>query len=439
MSSTLEQEQAQPDSKTITRNQSLTLLASSIVTAAASLIVTIIAKHALEGAALTEFLLFWSVLFTITGIITGIQPETTRAVGAARRNGVQRARVVYVAGAFGAAAGLAVVLTSPLWAPGQVPTSMPVAVGLIALGVACYALQAAVSGASAGENAWYLFAGIGGVESVGRLAVMAGAVAVLPTLAGMEAAVVIPMILWALLIFSTRSGRKAWAARADTGAKQLSINLVWSFLSSAAAAVLMMGFPAILKVSERELDEHTSMVMAALILAISITRSPIMLPLQAFQGVAVSAFLKHQHRPAAAFAKPAAALLGIGMLGAAAAWLVGPWLFRLIYPPKPNEGEVYAQVITGAVLAELVFASAVLALIALSGNMVLAISRHRAYVAGWAVAALVAIAVACVLPAPLVERALVALYAGPACGFAVHLAAMIIHARHTTNHEAGTA
>ncbi len=51
------------------------------------------------------------------------------------------------------------------------------------------------------------------------------------------------------------------------------------------------------------------------------------------------------------------------------------------------------------------FGSAMLALVTLSGNMVLAINRHRAYVAGWAVAAVVAIAAAFLVPLPLVGRA----------------------------------
>ena len=169
--------------------------------------------------------------------------------------------------------------------------------------------------------------------------------------------------------------------------------------------------------------------MGALFLAISITRSPIMIPLQAFQGVAVSAFLKQQHRPLAAFLKPAVAVLGLGAFGAGAAYLVAPMLFRLIYPPEANQNDAYTEVITGTVMAVLVFASAVLALISLSGNMVLAIGRHRAYVTGWATAAVVVIAVAFLVPLPVVGRALVALYAGPICGFVVHLAAMRIHAR----------
>lgn len=427
---TAEDTEHTPDGQgTVTRNQSLALFASSIMTAIAALGVTVIAKHFLEGTHVTEFLLFWSVLYSIIGVISGIQPEVTRAVGAARRDGVHRVRVVYVTGVLGLLAGTLVVLTSPLWAPGQVPTGTAAAVGAIAAGVAFYALQASVSGASAGHNSWYLFAGMSILESAGRLAFMVAVAVLLPTLTGMEIAAVAPILLWVLPVLVTLTGRKAWAAKADIGAKKLSINLSWSFLSSGATAALMMGFPAILNVSEKNTDEHTQLVMAALILAISITRSPIMIPLLAFQGVAVSAFLKQQHRPVAAFMKPAALLLGVGAVGAAVAYCVGSWLFRLIYPPKPYENTVYAEVVTGTVLAALVFASAMLALIMLSGSMMMGINRHRFYAAGWVVAAAVAINLAFLAPLPLVGRAIVALYAGPICGFAVHLIAMLIHAR----------
>ena len=422
------EKEAEPDG-TVTRYQSFALLGASILAAVATLGATMIAQRSLGSEQLKEFLLFWAALFMVTGIITGIQPEVTRAVGAARRDGVYRVRVVYVAGAFGVLAGALVVCTAPLWASKQVPLSTPWAVGAIAAGVFFYALQAMMSGASAGRDSWYLFASIGGLESVGRLTLMLAAAFTVPTLIGLEVATVAPMMLWILLALFVPGGRKAWSARADIDVKQLSLNLIWSFLSSAAAAVLMMGFPNILNESEPNQDEHTKLVMAALILAISITRSPIMIPLQAFQGVAVSAFLKQQHRPIAAFIKPAAAVLGIGAAGAGAAYLIGPLLFRLIYPPKPETQAVYDHVITGAVLGILVFGSAMLALVTLSGNMVLAINRHRAYVAGWAVAAVVAIAAAFLVPLPLVGRALVALYAGPLSGFIVHVTAMRIHAR----------
>ena len=425
-------------SGTVTRYQSLALLGSSLLAAVSTLVVTMIAQRALNGSELTEFLLFWAALFTVTGIITGIQPEITRAVGTARTHAVadgaasaegsapQGARVVTVTAALGAIAGALVLVSSPLWAGQQIPHSAAVGVTVMAVGVFLYALQATMSGVTAGEDRWYLFAAVGGLESAGRLILMLAAALLIPSLAGLEVATVVPMGLWLILAFVTVSGRRLWIARADVPARRLITNILWSFLSSAAAAVLMMGFPNVLKASGAA--ESEPVVLGTLILAISITRSPIMIPLQAFQGVAVSAFLKQRHRPVAAFIKPAAAVVTVGAVGALAAYLVGPLLFRLIYPPAAGAESAYEAAASGITLGVLVFASALLALMTLSGNMALAVNQHRIYLAGWVVAAVVTLSLAFLVSAPLVPRAIVALAVGPVCGFVVHMVGVSVTA-----------
>jgi len=427
-------QEAQP-SGTVTRYQSLALLGSSLLAAVSTLVVTMIAQRALTGSELTEFLLFWAALFTVTGIITGIQPEITRAVGTARTQTVSAeesslqgagARVVTVAAILGAIAGALVLVSSPLWVGQQIPHSAAVGVTAMAVGVFLYALQATMSGVTAGEDRWYLFAAVGGLESAGRLILMLAAALLIPSLAGLEAVTVIPMGLWLILAFVTVSGRRLWVARADVPARRLTTNILWSFLSSAAAAVLMMGFPNVLKASGAA--ESEPVVLGTLILAISITRSPIMIPLQAFQGVAVSAFLKQRHRPVAAFIKPAAAVVAVGAVGALAAYLVGPLLFRLIYPPAAGAESAYEAAASGIALGALVFASALLALMTLSGNMALAVNQHRIYLAGWVVAAAVTLSLAFLVPAPLVPRAIVALAVGPVCGFVVHMVGVSVTA-----------
>ena len=431
-------------SGTVNRYQSLALLGSSVLAAASTLVVTMIAQRALTGSELTEFLLFWSALFTVTGIITGLQPEITRAVGTARTyaaaDGVasahpasdgtpapQGARVVTVAAALGAVAGALVLVSSPLWAGQQIPHSAAVGVTVMAVGVFLYALQATISGVAAGEDRWYLFATVGGLESAGRLLFMLAVALLIPSLAGLEVATVIPMGLWLILALVTFSGRRLWVARADVPAGRLTVNILWSFLSSAAAAMLMMGFPNVLKANGAA--ESEPVVLGTLILAISITRSPIMIPLQAFQGVAVSAFLKQRHRPVAAFIKPAAAVVAVGAVGALAAYLVGPLLFRLIYPPAAGTESAYEAAASGLSLGALVFAPALLALMTLSGNMALAVNQHRIYLAGWVVAAVVTLGLAFLLPAPLVPRAVVALAVGPVCGFVVHMVGVSMASR----------
>ena len=88
--------------------------------------------------------------------------------------------------------------------------------------------------------------------------------------------------------------------------------------------------------------------------------------------------------------------------------------------------------VTSPVLALLVFASAFLALLVLSGSLVIALNMHRSYVAGWVLAAVVACVVA-VSPLPLLTRTLLALYVGPILGLLVHLGAMVWQARSVSN------
>ena len=87
---------------------------------------------------------------------------------------------------------------------------------------------------------------------------------------------------------------------------------------------------------------------------------------------------------------------------------------------------------TAPVLALLVFASAFLALLVLSGSLVIALNMHRSYVTGWVLAAVVACVVA-VSPLPLLTRTLLALYVGPILGLLVHLGAMVWQARSVSN------
>jgi len=377
-----------------------------------------VVKRFLEGESLTEFLLFWSLLFALYGVVVGIQQEATRAVGTARRDGKTGARIAPVGALVGLIVGGLTLVTSPLWAPAQIPLSGFSGVLLLSAGVALYAMHMTLYGASAGQESWYLFASVSGFDAIWRIVAICAVGLVSAHLIGLEAATVSPVLLWLLMVLLLPEARRVFSSRADVSSGRLLYNYTLSMGSSTANAVLMMGLPLLLNVSIDSNDPLQQVILAVLILAISITRSPIMIPLQAFQGVAVSAFLKQQN------AKPAGALLGVGLVGAAAAYVLGPWLFGLLYPPKPSEVEAYAQVVTSPVLALLVFASAFLALLVLSGSLVIALNMHRSYVAGWVLAAAVACVVA-VSPLPLLTRTLLALYAGPTLGLLVHLGAMV--------------
>lgn len=419
----------------ITRKESLAILLASLTAAVSAFAATVIAQRTLSPEQNTEFLLFWSLLFGIFGIIAGIQQETTRAVGAATLNrvvpgGKPGARVLPASLMIGAVVAAVVALSSGGWAAYQVPSTMGAGVTLIVVGAALYAAHSAMSGAAAGREKWFLFAGLGGGEAAWRLVALALSALLVGGLLGLQAAVVSACLLWLTLVLVLPGAREVATSRADVPTGKFIRNVLFAMGSSAASAVLTVAFPTLLKWSQgNNPPPLENAVLGYLILAISITRSPIMIPLQAFQGVAISAFLKQRHRPVAAMAKPAGALLGVGALGAVAAWLIGPWLFPIIYERKPEAIQAYDAVNQGWILGGLTFASTIMALLVLSGTATIALNAHRLYISGWVVGAAVTTVLLFLLPLDLIPRAMVALYIGPALGFLTHLGGMVLIAR----------
>jgi len=109
-------------------------------------------------------------------------------------------------------------------------------------------------------------------------------------------------------------------------------------------------------------------------------------------------------------------ITGVGLVGALAAYLVGPALLRLLFGPGYD--------VSGAILAGLTVAATLLALLTFSGSAVLALGRHASYALGWLVAIAVS-AATLLLPIALADRTLLSLVLGPAAGlvaFAVVLA-----------------
>ena len=103
-------------------------------------------------------------------------------------------------------------------------------------------------------------------------------------------------------------------------------------------------------------------------------------------------------------------------LGAVAAWLVGPWLLRVLF------GDGYS--VDGTVLAVLTLAAGGTAALTLTGACAQALAAHSWYVAGWVVAV-----VACVAllqaDGTMEWRACLALGVAPLVGLAVHVVGLL--------------
>ena len=133
-----------------------------------------------------------------------------------------------------------------------------------------------------------------------------------------------------------------------------------------------------------------------------------MVPLGVYQNVLVTKVMRQGVR---VLGPVVAALGGATLLGSLLAWLVGPWLLRLVNPAYHVPGPVFAALVLGA---------GVLALLTVTGAATVALDHHAVYLVGWITATAVSVG-ALLLPSSLEARVVSSLVAGPLAGVFVHL------------------
>ena len=148
----------------------------------------------------------------------------------------------------------------------------------------------------------------------------------------------------------------------------------------------------------------------------TLTRAPLLVPLNSFQGVLISRFVDGRDRRIAALAAPLGIVGVVGGVGVAAAWLVGPWLLRSVFGADFD--------LDGYVVALLTAGATCLALLTVTGAAAIAAGAHRWYAAGWWVATVVAVGML-LIPADVEVRTCVALVVGPLVGLGVHMVGVL--------------
>lgn len=383
--------------------------------AAAGIVILFITSHALSPADNAEFLSFWAALFFVCGVLGGIQAETTRAVGAARRTmpaGTAKGARVLASGLIvGLSSALVILGLSPILSHYIFHRDSGAIVGALVATAVVFSCHATLAGAAQGQDKWSLFAGLVSLEALLRLGAIALAAGFAAPLVGLEVACLAALAAWLLAALIFPTARVSLAARADVGLGRLLQNTGHALLSAASSAALIVAFPILLKLTTPQSDYALS---APILLAISLTRAPIMVPLQAFQGVALTEVVRNPQQGWTALKKPLAALLFIGLFGALAAGLVGPWLM-LFFGPDYRVG--------GWALAALTLAAVLMAVLTLLGTIVIGLGNHRAYSAGWLTATVVAVALLLV-PAGVEVRSILSLGLGPLAGIIVHAMAI---------------
>ena len=385
---------------------------ATIFAAASGFVVMWIASWALDAKhGYNSFLAYWGLFFACTGLIDGITQETTRAVAASRET---QARGSANPWKFGAAIGVAlaaVVLLVGLFAMGRiVPTHPGTATGLLAFGLLSYAFQAVLSGVLSGSGLWNRYAALVALDSGVRLVLAVVVWALGGGLVEFLAITVIGALSWAVILalapvrVQLDVDRGAFVRRVGS-----------AMVASGASAALITGFPT--AASAAFPAATAGAAVAAINNAVMLTRAPVLVPLQRFQSALVVRFVERRDTVYRALAAPVGAIMGVGLVGFAAAWLVGPWILRVAYKPE--------LFVDGLTLGLLTFASAFMGMLMITGVAVLALERHAFYVAGWLAATATAFAVLFLAPWGVATTVVVALFAGPIVGALVHLAGLV--------------
>jgi O-antigen/teichoic acid export membrane protein len=398
----------------ITRGSVARVGTATALTALCGYAVLYLAARDLEPAGFSVFSVFWGAFGLVTGAANGLLQEATRevrSVGDAGAVSGPRTHPVRVAAMVGVVAAAVIAATSPLWSGHVFVESRWLSVALLSVGLAGFCLHATLLGMLAGVGRWTQYGALMVTDAGMRVAVAAATFLVGWGLVGYLWATVAGAVAWLILLIASPSTRAAAGLLTSGGTTTFLRGAAHSIAAAGASAILVMGFPVLLKATTGDLGATGGVV----ILAVTLTRAPLLVPLTAMQGNLIAHFVDQRSQRLRALVAPAGVVATLGAVGVLLAGVFGPWLLRVAFGEEYRAG--------GALLAWLTTAAIVMALLTLTGAAAVAAALHRAYAAGW-ISATVASMLLLLLPVGLETRTVIALLCGPMVGIAVHLGAL---------------
>ncbi|CAM5508639.1 hypothetical protein [Leifsonia shinshuensis] len=400
------------------------LLAATVVSGLAGYVVTWRVFVEAGAAGYGVFSVFWSALFLVVGVLFGVQQEATRAVAqtdprslADPRTPGPRTSLATFAPALAVVVVLVVLATSPLWAPSGLGPANAGLAWFVAVGAGFNCLVAAASGILAGAGLWRQLAAIISLDGILRVVFVLVALAAGGPLWLLALAVILPFPLSLLAVVASAPRRILGRVTVSESFGSLAANTGRTMLAASATAVLINGFPLVLSFFATG-SGHAG--LGSLVLAVTLTRAPILVPLTALSSFLVSRFTHHPEQVARTLTAIMAGIAALAAVMCLCAYLFGLPVMKAVFGPQFD--------LAPGALTALVGSAALIGALSVSGAAVLARGKHGMYAAGWVAASVITLALL-FLPLPLAPRAALALAAGPAVGVAIHLFALRAGAR----------
>lgn len=365
-----------------------------------------------DDASYVTFSVYWSTLYLCVAALSGVQQEITRAarpVSEEPPTPVLRQFTLIAIGVVVLAAALIALLVGDAIMPGQ-PLVLAV---VLSVGVVGYLLVAVLSGVFYGLRLWTAVAWTTIVDAGLRAVLVLCALAMGWPAEWIAVTVSIPFGLTFLLVWLRMRGRVVGAFRLDVRLPRLLAHVSGTVVAAAAMGLMMSGLPMLLSATVGAGDRAA---LAGYILAITLTRAPIVIPVLALQSYLISVFRGARDGLLRRILLALAGATAVIVLVAVAAWLVGPWAIGLLSGGRFQ--------IAAPMMAVITLSAGLVALMCVTGPALMSRKRHTPYVAGW-VAAAIATVLALVLPLTLDERLALALLVPPLIGLVVHLWALV--------------
>lgn len=396
-----------------TRGGLRAVLVATVVAGAFGYVIQLAAPAMLPPAAYVAFTTFWSTLYLGVAAMSGIQQEVTRASrpaadeppSAVLRNFALISLAVAVA--VSAVVGLLV-------APGVLPSAPIVFAAALAVGLGGYLATAVLSGVLYGLSLWRAVAGIIIADAALRTVLLLVGFALGLPIAVLALLVAAPFGLAFVLTWLAVRGRVIGRFRLDVGLARLSAHALGTVLAAAASGVMITGLPMLIGVTSAGVPAAE---VGAVLLTITLTRAPIVVPVIALQSFLISAVFRGGR------VAPARLLRVIAVLLLVVAALSG--LAAAVGPPIVSFVSAGAYEIAPALAAAIVFSAGLVAAMSVTGPALIAARRHTENLVGWAVAAALTVAII-LLPLGLDVRVGIAVTAPPVLGLLVHVGALLV-------------
>ena len=182
---------------------------------------------------------------------------------------------------------------------------------------------------------------------ISRVTIAVAAFAVGWGLTGFLWATVAGSTAWLIMLIASPTARATGRLLTPGSTATFLRGAAHSITAAGASAILVMGFPVLLKLTSSELGAQGGVV----ILAVTLTRAPLLVPLTAMQGNLIAHFVDERSARLRALITPAAIIAGIGTVGVLAAALVGPWLLRVGFGSQYDASSALLAWLTAAALA----------------------------------------------------------------------------------------